>query len=179
MGTVRIEEVTGQVDDRLPSPVHHKSRLLRHRRDDRGLEIFLVRILHEFLYVFFVDNNCHSLLGLGDRDFRPVKSRILLRDLVEIDVQTARELANRDRDTARAEIIAFFDEMRSVRTSEKTLELSLCRRISLLDFSAAVLRRLLGVDFGGTCSTADAVTACPSAEQDDDIARIGVLTNDR
>ena len=56
-------------------------------------------------------------------------------------------------------------------SSEKSLDLSLCRRITLLHLCTTGINRLCGMCLRRTGCTAAAVTSCSSAEQDDDIAR--------
>ena len=177
MGTVRVKEISGNIDDLISSPVHDKSRILRDSRDDRGLQILLMRILHELLDVFRVNDNCHSLLRFGDSDLRAVETGVLLRYLIKVDIKTACKLSDRYGYSACTEIVALFDQMRCFASPEKPLKLSLSRSVTLLDLSTALLRRLFRVDLGRSCRTADAVTACAAAEKDDDIARIGILTD--
>ena len=57
-------------------------------------------------------------------------------------------------------------------SSEKSLDLSLCRRITFLHLCTTGINRLCGMCLRRTGCTAAAVTSCSSAEQDDDIARI-------
>ena len=177
MGPVRVKEISGDIDNLISSPVHDKSRILRDSRDDRGLQILLMRILHELLDVFRVNDNCHSLLRFGDSDLRAVETGVLLRYLIKVDIKTACKLSDRYGYSACTEIVALFDQMRCFASPEKPLKLSLSRSVTLLDLSTALLRRLFCMDLGRSCRTADTVAACPSAEKDDDIARIGILTD--
>ena len=134
-------------------------------------------IREELIDVLRIDDNGHSLLGLGDRDLRSVEARILLRHLVEADPESRRELADRDGHSAGTEVVALLDQMSDLLAAEQSLQLSLCRRIALLDLRAAGLRRILRMLLGGAGRAADTVASSPSAEKNDDIARIGVLTD--
>ena len=63
--------------------------------------------------------------------------------------------------------------MCNFRISEKSLKLSFLGRITLLYLSAAAFEGLFGVRLGGACCAAAAVTSCASAEENDNIARLG------
>ena len=94
-------------------------------------------IFHELLCIFLVDNNSHSLLRFGDSDFCAVKTGILLRDLVKIDIETSCQLADCYGDAACAKVVALLDQVGSIRPPEESLQLALCRSIALLDLCAA------------------------------------------
>ena len=174
MGAVGVQERAADVDDGLASPVHHKTRALSdHCHRDRG-QILLVGVCQELVHVLRVDDAGHTLLGLGDGDLRAVQARILLRDLVEVDVEARCQLADGDRNAAGAEVVALLDEQADLRSPEHALQLPLGGRVALLDLSAADLDGGRGVDLGGAGGTADAVAAGLTAEQDDDVARVGV-----
>ena len=64
-------------------------------------------------------------------------------------------------------------------SAEHSLDLTLGRCVTFLHLSAANLDGSLCVDLGGTCCTADTVTAGTSAKKDDDISRVGIFTDDR
>src|SRR5699024_3733157 len=118
-----------------------------------------------------------SLLGFGNGDFRSVQARIFFRHLVQVDLQSGCQFSDGNRYTARTEVVTFFDQKADLSSAEKSLQFTLGRRISFLYLCAAGLDGLCGVYLGGTGSSAAAVTAGTSAQQDDDIARIGIFTD--
>ena len=79
----------------------------------------------------------HSLLGLRDCDLSTVKTVILLRNLIKIDLETRSELTDSYGYTACTEVITSDDEPCNLRISEQSLKLSLCRRITLLNLRTA------------------------------------------
>ncbi len=109
MCAVRVEEGAGQIDNRLASPVQDEARLRRDHSDRRRLEIFFLRVPQEGIDILRVEHAGHALLRLGNRNFRAVEPRVLERHLVEVHGETRCELADCDRDAARAEVIALLD----------------------------------------------------------------------
>ena len=63
--------------------------------------------------------------------------------------------------------------MGNLLAAEQALDFALRRRISLLYLRTADCRRLRIVRFRGTGGTADTVTPCPAAKQDNHITRVG------
>ena len=175
MRAVGIQEGAGDIDDRLASPVEYKAGLLRDNGDGSRLKILFRGVSEELVLVFRRYDNGHSLLGFGDRKLCAVETFIFLGNQVQIDTQAVCQLSDRDGHAARAEVVALLDEAGDLGPSEQSLEFALCRSISLLDFRSAVCQGLVVVSLGRSCSAAHAVTACASAQKDDDIARIAVL----
>ena len=178
MCSVGIKESTGNVHNCLSSPVQHQIRLLRHNRYRSCLQVFLGCITKEFLFVLRRNNNCHSLLRLGNRKLRSVEAFVLLGHKIQIYIQTIRQLSDGNGNTARTEIIALLDQMRNLGSAEQSLELSFRRSISLLNLSAAGFQGLLGVLLGGAGCSAAAVTSGPAAQKNDNISGIAVLADD-
>ncbi len=176
VGTVGIEEGTGNIHDRPAPPLEDKPGLFGDAGQRSRLQVLLGGVFEKFRLIFGRHDNSHALLGFGDGQFSAVKSFIFLGNEVQIDLQAVCQLADGDGDTARAEVIALFDEAGDLGTAEQSLELALCGGIALLNFRAAGGQRLLGVGLGGTCGAADAVTSGAAAQQDDDIAGVGVET---
>ena len=137
MSSVGIKEIAGDIDNCLSPPMHDKSRGLRDCGHDDRFEIFLMGIFHELLCVLLIDNNSHSLLRLGDGNFRAVETGIFLRDLVKINIKSSCELADCNRYTAGTEVVALLDQVGGIRPPEESLQFALCRRVALLDLSAA------------------------------------------
>ncbi len=172
---VRVQERAGDVDDRPAAPVENKAGLLCHHSDRGCLKVLLRRIAQERLLILRVDDDCHSLLGLGDGKLRAVETLVLLRHEVEVDLKAVGELADGDRDAAGAEVIALLDDVGDLGPPKEPLQLSLGRGIALLDLGAAGGEGLLRVGLGGAGCAAHAVTPGSSAEEDDHIARGRVL----
>ncbi len=85
-------------------------------------------------------------------------------------METVRELADGNRNTARAEVVAAFDELCCVGVAEQSLQFALFGRVALLHFRTALLQGRKLVGFGRACCTAAAVTACSAAQKHDDVA---------
>ena len=177
MSAVRIQKSSGNIDNLFSSPEKHKSRALRHLSYRRCLQIFLRRIGKEGCFILLIHDNCHTLLRLGDGNLRSIQARVFLRNQIQIYPQSCRQLADRYRYTARAEVVALLDKTGYLRAAEQSLNLPLRGRVSFLHLGAAGLDRRLRVHLGRTGGSAAAVTACPSAQQNNQIARIGGLAD--
>ena len=172
MRAVGIQEGSGNIYDLFVSPDQHQPGLGGHYRYFHRLQVFLVGIFQELIHVFRIHHHCHALLGFGDGDLCSVQTGVLLRNLVQINMQTVRQLTDGYRNAARAEIITFLDQFAYLRTAEHSLDLSLGRRVSFLNLRAANLNGGLCVYLGGTSGAPDAIPAGPAPQQDDDISRI-------
>ena len=137
LSAVRIEEGSGNVDDRIASPLHDKSLRIGDISNNGSFEIFFCCELDELLSVFASDDDSHSFLGFGNSKLCSVKAFILLRYLVEIDIKAVSQFAYSDGYAACAEIVAAFDEARNFAASEEALDLFFSQRIALLYFCAA------------------------------------------
>ena len=179
MRAIGIQERTGNVDDFFSSPAHHKARFLRYHCHLSRLQVFLVCIIHKSFPVLRINDYRHTFLGLRDCDFRSVQTGIFFRHLIQIDLESCRQLSDRHRNAACAEIVAFLDQKADLFSAEQSLQLSLCRSVSFLNLSAAGLNRLCGMNFGGTGGSTAAVASGTSAQKDNNIARIGIFTNHR
>lgn len=123
LSAVRIEEGSGNVDDRIASPLHDKSLRIGDISNNGSFEIFFCCELDELLSVFASDDDSHSFLGFGNSKLCSVKAFILLRYLVEIDIKAVSQFAYSDGYAACAEIVAAFDEARNFAASEEALDL--------------------------------------------------------
>ena len=130
----------------------------------------------EALHILRSDNHRHTLLRLRDRKLCAIETGILLRNLIEVDVETIRELTDRDGYTAGTEVVAALDQLTCLRITEETLQLTLLRCITLLNLCAVLLEGLHIVRLGGTGGTTDTITTGTTAEEDDDITRCRNLT---
>ena len=178
MSTVGVQKCTGNVHNFFASPAQYQTRFFCNNRYAYCFQILFIGIFQELIHVFRIYNNCHTLLRLRDCDLRTVKTGILFRNFIQIYFQTCCKLSDRYRYTACTKVITFLDQPAHFFTAEHTLNLTLCRSISLLDLSAADLNGSFRMNFGRTCCTADTVTSGTSSKEDNDIARIGILTDD-
>ena len=179
MCSISVKECTGNIYDFFASPCKNKAWLLGNDCNRDCFEVFFVCKAKEFVNIFWIYNNCHTLLGFRDCDLCSVKAGIFLRNFVEVYAKSVCKFTDGNRYTAGTEVITFLDDVADFLASEHTLDLTLCRRITFLDFCTADFDGCLCMYFGGTGSTADTVTSGTSSEKDDDIARIRVLTDDR
>ena len=174
---VGVEEVAGNVHDRVAVPGHAQTVLVGHNCDLDRLEVFLCCRGDERVRVLRAHDDRHALLRLGDGQLGAVQTVVLLGHGVQVDVQAVRQLADGDRHAARAEVVAAADHAGDVAIAEQALDLALLRRVALLDLCAAGFERGLGVLFGGASGTAAAVAAGLAAEQDDHVAGFGYFAD--
>ena len=174
---IGVEEITGNIHDFNTVPGHAQAVLVGNGGYDNSLDILLGRSRNERIDVLCADNDSHALLRLGDGQLGAVQTVVLLRYGIQVDVKAVGQLANGNRNTTRAEVVAAADHAGDIAVTEQTLNLALLRRIALLDLSTAGLKGLLSVLLRGAGSAAAAVTAGFAAEQDDDVARLGYLAD--
>ena len=171
------DEFSGQIDDHLISPVHYQSGRLRHYSHPHRVQIFFRRIAQELLRVLLCHDDSHTLLRLRDRKLGSVQSRILLGNQIQLNIQSVRQLADRYADTACAEIVADLDQAADLGIAKQSLNLTLCRRVTLLYFRSAGMDGLFVMGLGRTCRAAAAVPACRTAQKDDHIARLRIAAD--
>ncbi len=174
---VGVEEVSGQIEDALASPVHLDAVFVGHLGDRSRLQVFLVGVFDEFCFFVSVYNDRHSLLGFGDRQLCAVETFVFLRHQIQVDFQTVSQLADGYGNAAGTEVIAALDQCGNFFAAEHSLDVSLHRRISLLDFRAALEDGFLCMLFGRTCRSAAAVASGSAADQDDHIALFRTLSD--
>ena len=170
LGSVGIQEGTGDIDDLFPIPLHDEPGLCLNNRDRNSLEVFFLGKCQERCCILRLYHDSHTLLALADGEFRTVKTVIFFGNSIEIDAQPLRQLSDGDRDTAGPEVIAALDHSGSNGIAEETLKLSLLGCIALLDLSTAGFNRLSVMSLAGAGGTADTIPAGSSAQQDDNIA---------
>ena len=175
---VGIQEGTGDADDTVAAPRHVETGLRLDDGHDGRVEVLTVGGGAERLHALRSEDDGHALLALGDRKLRSVKALILLRDLVEIDIKAGGQLADRDADASRAEVVAALDQSGNGRVAEQALKLALGGRVALLHLRAADLDGLLRMSLRGAGRAADAVAARRAAEQNDHVARGGLHAHD-
>ena len=145
LGSIRAQEFARQVDNIVVVPLHAQSRFLGDYSYNCRFEVFARRVFTEFFSVVARDDYRHALLRLGDRELGAVESLVFLRYARQVDVKPVGELAYRDRDSARAEVVAAFYQTGDVGVAEETLKLALLGRISLLHLRAAGSQRIVSV----------------------------------
>ena len=175
MRAVGVQKRPRQIHDFLSSPFEHQTGFPGDYRHRHRLQIFLRGITEECIYVFRRYHHSHTLLRLGDRKLRPVQTRILFRHLVQIHNKPVRQLTDRHRHTARAEVVTFLDQTAHFLTSEQPLYFSLRGRVAFLHLRAARINGFLRVHLGGTCGAAAAVAPGSAAQKDNDIVRVGIF----
>ena len=140
MCAVGVQEGPGQICDRLSSPVHNQTRFLCDNRYLYSLQILFMCILQKLIRILRSHDNGHTFLRFGDRKLRSVKTRVLLGNLIQINLKSRSQLSDGNRNTACAEIVALLDDMTDLRTAEHTLKLSLRGSVTLLNLCSAGLQ---------------------------------------
>ena len=177
MCSVGIQECTGNIDDLFSSPGEYQTRVLGYDCNFGCLQVLFCGIFQELLTVFRVDDNGHTLLGLGDGDLGSVEAGIFFRYFVQIDLKSRCQLADGNGNSACTEVVAFFNQKADFLAAEQSLQFTLSRCVSFLYLCTAGLDGFCRMYFGGTGCTAAAISSSTAAEQDDDIARIGIFTD--
>ena len=80
--TIRVEELTAHVDDRIATPGHDDTWLLGDGRDDDRLDVLLVRIREELVDILGSHGAGHTLLALRDGKLGAVQAIVLLGDAI-------------------------------------------------------------------------------------------------
>ena len=93
-GAVGRQELAAQVHDLVAVPGHHHARVLGHGGDHRGFEVLLAGVPQELVDILGCHVHGHALLRFGNRQLGAVKSLVLLRNGVEVHVQTVGQLAD-------------------------------------------------------------------------------------
>ena len=177
MSAVGIQESAGKIDDLFSSPAEHQPGFFCYNSHSGSLQVFFGSIRHKCIGVFGIYHNRHTFLGFGNSNLGSVKSRIFFRHFIKIYSQAVSQLSDGNGYAACSKVVTFFDQPADFFSAEQSLDLALCRRISLLDLRAAGGGGLFGMYLGGSGRSAAAVTAGASAQQDDDISRIRSLAD--
>ena len=173
MGTVGVDEAAAEVNNLLASPADDHTRFFGDSGHDGGFEVFLVCVPQHLVDILRVDDDGHTLLAFADGQLGAVEAGVFFGDLVKIDLQTVGQLADGDADAASAEVVTLLDKAGHLFAAEKALNLAFGGGVALLHFGATRCQRLGCVTLGCARSTADAVAARASTQQDDDVARVG------
>ena len=144
--TVGIQEFAGQIDYAVSVPVHDKAGRIRHVSDYGRLQVFGFRQRKEPCDIPRVHYDRHALLRLADSQLGAVQPVILAGNRIQINLQSVSQLPDGDRNTAGAEIVAALDQCGNFISPEQSLQISLHRRITFLNFRTA------GVDGLGVMS---------------------------
>ena len=179
MSAVGVQKRAGNINDFFLSPYEDKSGFLCHNSHGNCFQIFLVCIFQESIHIFWIHNHSHTLLRFGDGDLCAVQTRVFLGNLIQIHAKASRQFADGNGNAACSEVVTFLDDMADFLSAEHSLDLSLSGRVTFLHFRAADFDGRLCMHLGGTCRAADPVAAGASAQKDDDISRIGILTDYR
>ena len=172
MCSVGIQKCTGQIHDILASPIKHQSWIFCYNRHLSSFQILFAGISHEFIYIFWIYDNCHTLLRFGNCNLSTIKSCVFLRHLVQINLQTICKFTDCYRHATCSKVITFFNQTADFFSTEQSLNLTLCRCITFLYLSTAGLDRLFCVYLRRTGSSTTAVTPGTSTKKNDDISRI-------
>ena len=174
--TVGVKEFTADVNDLLAVPEHNESGLSLYGSNDGSLKVLAVCKLKEASLVFLLDNASHSLLRLTDSKLGAVKTVILLRYCIEVDLKSVGKLTDRNRNTACSEVVTSLDHTASLSVSEESLELSFLGSVTLLNLCTAGFKRGNVMRLGGSGSSAASVTSRSSAEENYEVSVSRTLT---
>ena len=174
--TIRVQKFTGKVDNRLTVPVHTKTGFFSNLCHNGSFKVFGKCERHKGIHVFLFNNNCHSFLRFGNCKFSTVKTVVLLRNSVKIDIKAVSKFTNSNRNTARTKVVTPLDHTGSFGIAEKSLELSFFRSITLLYFCTAGFERRKSVFFGRAGCTAASVTTGTAAKQNNNVTVFRAFT---
>ena len=147
MGTIGIQECSGEINDRFSSPVHHQTRAFCDNSHRNSLQVLFFCISQELLGIFRINHYCHTLLRLRDTNLCSVKAGIFLRYFIQVNLQSRCQLTDGNRYTACTKVVALLDDLTYFFSSEQPLDLSLRRRVSFLHLSSAGLNGFFCVHF--------------------------------
>ena len=169
MCSVGIQECTGNIDDLFSSPGEYQTRVLGYDCNFGCLQVLFCGIFQELLTVFRVDDNGHTLLGLGDGDLGSVEAGIFFRYFVQIDLKARCQLADGNGNSACTEVVAFFNQKADFLAAEQSLQFTLSRCVSFLYLCTAGLDGFCRMYFGGTGCTAAAVSSSTAEDGCSDV----------
>ena len=179
MSTIGIQERTGNIYNFFISPFENQTRFFCNNGYNNSLQILLIGIFHEFIYIFRVNHNSHTLLRFRNSNFCSVKTCIFFRNLIQIYLKTGCQFTDCNRNSACTKVITFLNQPADFFSAEHTLNLTLCRSIAFLNFRTTHFNGCFCMNLGGTGSTTNTITSGTSAQQDDNITRIRVFSLNR
>ena len=171
-GSVRIQEIAADIHDRLPPPAHGETLLRLHLRHRAGLQVFRLRQGKERFYILRRDDHRHPLLALRDRQLRSIQAFILLRHLIQIDIQPVRQLADGHADTARAKVVAALDHPAGIPIPEQALQLPLLGGVALLNLRTAGLHAVGVVRLGRARCATNTIPTGAATQKNHHISRL-------
>ena len=139
--TVRVQKLSRYINNICAVPVHNKPRLGFNLCHNGGFKVFALRYCYKPFNIFFFNNNRHSLLRFAYGKLRSVKPFILFRYGIKVYFKSVRKLADCNRYSACAKIITPLYEPCGFFVSEKPLEFSFLRCVTLLNFRTASFKR--------------------------------------
>ena len=157
MCTVGIQECTGNIYDFFASPYKYQTRILCYNRNRNCLQVLFICIAKEGIYIFRVNHYSHTFLRFGNCDLSSVKACVFLRNFVKVYSEACCQLTDCNRNTASTKVITFLNDVADFLTAEHTLDLTLSRSITFLNFSAAYFNGSFCMNFGRTGCTTDTV----------------------
>jgi len=176
MCAVCIKECTGDIYDLFSSPCQNQSWFFCYFCYNNGFQILFIRILKHRIYIFWIYYDSHTLLRFWNSKLCSIQTCIFLWNLVQIYNQTRCKFSDRYGYTAGTKVITFLYDRSNFFSSEQSLDLSLCWRITLLYFCTTGLKRLAVMCLGWSGCSTTTVTTGTSAEKDDLISRIRIQT---
>ena len=179
MSAVGVQERPGQIYNFFSAPYQNQTGILCNNSHRNCLQIFLISVSQELIHVLRRNHNCHTLLRLGNRNLRAVQSGVFLWHLVQFYPQSVRQLTDGNGNAACTEIVTFFNNIGNLFPAEQSLDLSLSRRVTLLNLRTAGINRRSRMGLGRTGSAAASVTSGTTAQQNNNISRIRSQTLNR
>ena len=148
MRSVGIQECSGDIYDLFASPIQNQTRFFGNNSYLYCFQVLFCCIGKEFFYVFRCDHDSHTLLGFRNSDLCSVQTCVFFRNFIQLYAKSVCQLADGYGYTACTEVVTFFNDIAYFLTAEQSLNLTLCRRITFLNFCAAGVDRLCIVGFG-------------------------------
>ena len=177
MRSVGIQKCAGNIYNFFASPGKNKSWSFCNYSYRNRLQVFLVCITKHFIYIFWIYNNRHTLLGFGNRKLCSIQTGIFLRHFIKIHTQSVCQFTDCNGYTAGTKVITFFNQTADFFSAEQSLNLTLCRSITFLYFCTTGINRLCIVGFRRSCRSTTAISSGSSPKKNDDIIRIRIFTN--
>ena len=164
MCSVGIQKCAGNINNFFASPGKNKSWSFRNYSYRNRLQVFLVCVTKHFIYIFWIYNNRHTLLGFGNRKLCSIQTGIFLRHFIKIHTQSVCQFTDCNGYTAGTKVITFLYQTADFFSAEQSLNLTLCRSITFLYFCTADRSGLCIMCLGWTSCTTDTVTSGTSSE---------------
>ena len=105
-----VDEISPEVNDKLPTVVHPHPLGVGHFSHMGHLYVFRMAVFFELLFILSLDHHCHPFLGLADRQFGGVHSAVFYGYPVQIDVKSCGKLSDGNTHSACSKIVRFLYE---------------------------------------------------------------------